>query len=82
MSLRARAFGLRVAFYDPYVPSGIDKVFGVTRYESLNDMLAEADFVSIHSLLNDETRGLIGHEQFDRMKPEAILVNTARGGIV
>lgn len=82
VALRAKAFGLRVGFYDPYVPSGTDKVHGVTRYASLAPLLADADYVSVHAFLNDETRGLIGDEQFAQMKADAILVNTARGGVV
>lgn len=82
MSARAQVFGLRIGFYDPYVPSGMDKVHGVERYESLEALLGDADFVSIHAFLNDETRGLIGRAQFAQMKSDAILVNTARGGIV
>lgn len=49
---------------------------------SLNDLLTRADFVSIHLPLNDETRGVIGHAQLARMKPTAVLINTARGAIV
>lgn len=80
--IRAQAFGLRIGFYDPYVPSGTDKVHGVTRYASLDELLSDADFVSVHAPLTNETRGFIGDEQFARMKADAILVNTARGGIV
>src|SRR5262249_4862017 len=49
---------------------------------SLDELLAESDFVSIHCPLTDATRGLIGARQLDRMKPTAILINTARGPIV
>lgn len=80
--IRAKAFGLRVGFYDPYVPSGTDKVHGVERYESLEALLGDADYVSLHAFLNDETRGMIGREQFTQMKSDAILVNTARGGLI
>jgi glyoxylate reductase len=58
------------------------KVVGVGRNESLTDALAEADFVSIHCPLTDETRGLIGEAELEAMKPTAVLVNTARGPIV
>ena len=58
------------------------KVVGVGRRDSLTDALAEADFVSIHCPLTDETRGLIGQAELAAMKPTAILVNTARGPIV
>ena len=58
------------------------KVVGVGRGDSLTDALADADFVSIHCPLTDETRGLIGDAELAAMKPTAVLVNTARGPIV
>jgi glyoxylate reductase len=57
-------------------------VVAVGRGDPLHDALAEADFVSIHCPLTDETRGLIGADEFAAMKPAAVLVNTARGPIV
>jgi glyoxylate reductase len=65
---RAEAFGMRV--------------IGVGRDDALHSALAEADFVSIHCPLTDETRGLFGEAEFAAMKPTAVLVNTARGPIV
>lgn len=65
---RAEGFGMRV------VPVGRD--------DSLRERLAEADFVSVHCPLTDETRGLFGDAEFAAMKPTAVLVNTARGPIV
>jgi len=65
---RAKAFGMRV--------------IGVGRADPLHDALAQADFVSIHCPLTDETRGLFGDAEFAAMKPTAVLVNTARGPIV
>ena len=58
------------------------RVVGVGRGDSLVDALADADFVSIHCPLTEETRGLIGEAEFAAMKPTAVLVNTARGPIV
>jgi glyoxylate reductase len=58
------------------------RVVGVGRGDSLVDTLADADFVSIHCPLTEETRGLIGEAEFAAMKPTAVLVNTARGPIV
>ena len=65
---RAKAFGMRV--------------IEVGRADPLHDALAQADFVSIHCPLTDETRGLFGDAEFAAMKPTAVLVNTARGPIV
>lgn len=81
-ALRAKAFGFRVVFYDPYVPSGTHKALGVTRVDSLDELLRTADVISVHCPLTDETRGMIGEKEIARMKPGAFLVNTARGDIV
>jgi D-3-phosphoglycerate dehydrogenase len=78
MAARCRALGLRVLAADPYTgpPDADDRIV------PLDELLAEADYVSIHCLLNEETRGLIDERALRRMKPTAILVNTARGPIV
>ena len=52
------------------------------QYRELDDLLREADYISIHVALSDETRGLIGEREFGLMKPEAVIVNTARGPII
>ena len=78
---RAKGLGCRIVYYDPYVnaaPAGLDAV----RCATLDELLAVADIVSLHCPLTSETRGLIGAGQFARMKPHAILVNTARGAVV
>jgi glyoxylate reductase len=56
--------------------------YGCERVNSLNELLERSDFVSLHCPLTPETNGLIGTEQLKRMKPEASLINTARGPIV
>lgn len=78
LAARCRALGLRVLAADPYagLPDADDRIV------PLDHLLAEADYVSIHTPLSDETRGLIGEAELRRMKPTAILVNTARGPIV
>jgi len=81
-ALRAKAFGFRVVFHDPYLPAGTRKALGVARADSLDDLLAQADIVSVHCPLTAETRGFIGAAQIARMKPGSFLVNTARGDIV
>lgn len=70
----AAAFGMRVLAYDPYSPG--------TTHENLRSMLAECDFVSIHCVLNAQTRHLIGEPELRAMKRTAFLINAARGAIV
>jgi phosphoglycerate dehydrogenase-like enzyme len=81
-ALRAKAFGFRVVFYDPYVPAGTHKAVGVERVGSLEELLKISDTVSVHCPLSAETRGMIGESQIAQMKRGAFLVNTARGDIV
>lgn len=81
-ALRAKAFGFRVIFFDPHLTNGVDKSLGIQRVSTLDELLREADAVSIHCPSNAETRGLIGSREIALMKPTAFLVNTARGDIV
>jgi phosphoglycerate dehydrogenase-like enzyme len=75
-------FGMRQPIaYDPVVSATAMDQLGV-RSVSLDELLRTADFVSIHCPLNDRTRGLIGRRELAMMKPDAWLLNTARGGIV
>jgi phosphoglycerate dehydrogenase-like enzyme len=80
-ALRARAFGMRVAFYDPGLPNGSELALGITRARSLNELLGMADVVSVHAPLTTETRGMIDASALAAMKPGAYLINTARGPI-
>ena len=66
---RFEGLGLKVIAYDPYNPEAT---------HSLDDLLAEADVVSMHAIVTDETRGLLGKDEFARMKEGAIYLNTAR----
>ena len=81
-ALRAKAFGMRVFFYDPYVPDGRDKALGVTRCDELEELAAQSDAVSIHAPLTEETRRMLDEAFFAKLKPGAILINTARGAII
>lgn len=81
-ALRAKAFGFRVMFYDPYVPAGTHKAIGIERVNSLAELFGVADTVSIHCPLSQETRGMIGAREINWMKRGSFLVNTARGDIV
>lgn len=78
---RLSAFGMKVIAYDPYVQAGRAAQLGV-RLVSLEELMSAADFISVHLPKTAETVGLINDEQLARCKPEAIIVNAARGGIV
>ena len=78
---RIAAFETTVIAHDPYVEEARFKALGVERV-SLEDLAARSDYVSVHTLLNAETRHLIGEAFFRRMKPTAILINTSRGPVV
>jgi phosphoglycerate dehydrogenase-like enzyme len=81
-ALRAKAFGMRVGFYDPYKPSGWDKALGVTRFLSLEELAATCDVVSLHTPLTPETRGMIGAGFFAAARPGLVLINTSRGPVI
>jgi len=78
---RMSAFGTRLLAYDPYVPAARAAQIGVTLV-TLDELLRESDFVSVHLPKTPETLGLIGERELALMKPTAILVNAARGGLV
>jgi len=77
---RALAFGARILYFDPAVPDPED--LSVTRAASLEALLTQADIVSLHVPLSPENRHLIDRRALHIMKPTAMLVNTARGGLV
>jgi lactate dehydrogenase-like 2-hydroxyacid dehydrogenase len=79
---RAAGFDMNVIFYDPYLPNGAELAAGYERVRRLEDIVARADILSIHTPLNDETRGLVGPALLAKAKPELIVINTARGPIV
>ncbi|HEX3727280.1 MAG TPA: C-terminal binding protein [Pirellulales bacterium] len=81
-ALRAKALGMDVAFFDPYVPDGRDKSLGVRRVESLDELLAQAHVLSMHCPLTSETRHIVGAAAIAKMQPGSFLINTARGGVV
>lgn len=81
-ALRAKAFGYDVVFFDPYLPNGWDRAVGIRRARSLDELLRQANVLSIHTPLTRTTRGLIGERELRLMPRDAVLVNTARGPIV
>src|SRR5215472_7234567 len=79
---RARAFDMRIVYTDAVaLPPDVERELGAVRVE-LDELLREADFVSLHVPLTPDTHHLIGAEQLDRMKSSAVLVNTSRGPVV
>ena len=79
---RGLGLGMRVVAYDPYAGDELFRDLGVDRAAELDDVLAAADFLTLHSPLTPETEGLIGREAIERMRDGARLVNAARGGLV
>ena len=76
-------FGMRVIFHDPYPPTPAEAAaLGAEPRASLDQVLAEADFVSLHCPATPETRHLMNRERLARMRPSAFLINTARGDVV
>lgn len=81
---RAKVFGMDVIGYDPFV-APFDHVVqdtGIRQIEDVNELLKEADFISIHVPLTKETKHLLNGEAFELMKREACIINSARGGII
>jgi phosphoglycerate dehydrogenase-like enzyme len=78
---RVIGFEMKTIYYDVVRKPQMEEELGIG-YKPLRELMAEADFVSIHVPLSDETRGLIGEEELGAMKREAILINTARGPVV
>jgi glyoxylate reductase len=78
---RARGFAMRVLYHDRVRKPELEAELGL-EYTELDDLLAQADFVSLHCPLTPETHHLIGEQKLRRMKPTAILINTSRGPVV
>lgn len=81
-AIRARAFGMRVLFYDPYVGDGYDRAIGIERVESLQELLQRSSIVSVHTPLTEETKHMINAGTLKLMPKGSFLVNTSRGGCV
>ncbi len=79
---RAKALGLNVVFYDPYLADGWDRAQGVRRAETLDELLAQAHILSLHCPATPETTGMIGADQLASLPRGALLINTARGALV
>ena len=78
---RGVGLGMRVIGYDKYRPADELREMGVEPV-GMEQLLAESDYVTLHTPLNDETRGLIGREELAKLQPHVILVNTSRGPVI
>ena len=81
IAARLQAFDMRVIAYDPYVTATRAQQLGV-QLVSLDELLEQSDFVTIHMPKTPETTGMIGAEQLRRMKKTAYVINVARGGLI
>jgi D-3-phosphoglycerate dehydrogenase len=81
VAMRARALEMNVLGYDPFMSPERAKELGIEPVETVEGMLPRVDYLTVHTPLTDETRGLVGAAQVDRMKKGVRLINAARGGI-
>lgn len=82
VAAKAKAFGMRVVSYDPFLPDAYFEEMGVERVETEEDLFRRADVLSVHLPLTPGTAGIISYEKMKLMKPTAVFLNTARGGLV
>jgi len=76
-------FNMKIIFFDPYFDNAeVIKKFGATKLSSIDEVLSQADFVSLHCPSTKETKGLMNKKTISKMKKSAYLINTARGDIV
>jgi D-3-phosphoglycerate dehydrogenase len=78
---RARAFGLQLLVADPFVTAEAAQEVGAVKME-LPELLGESEFVTLHSPLMPQTQGMMGKDEFARMRPDSFLINAARGGLI
>ncbi|WDZ81742.1 hydroxyacid dehydrogenase (plasmid) [Ensifer adhaerens] len=81
-AMLAKTFGIRTSAYDPFTDDATFADAGVTRANTVEEILAGSDIVSLHCPLTPETRNLLDDEGLARMKPGSYVINTARGGLI
>ncbi|MGH9456784.1 MAG: phosphoglycerate dehydrogenase [Thermoanaerobaculia bacterium] len=81
VAARAQAFGMRILAHDPYIAPAAAQRAGA-ELVPLDRLVREADFVTVHTPLTEETRGIVGAAEIERMKDGVVLINCARGGII
>jgi len=82
MTLRAKAFGMDVCFHDPYLPNGSELALGISRVDTLEELMARSDILSLHVPLTEETRNLINADTLRSARYGQVLINCARGEVV
>ena len=82
VAARAQGLKMKVIAYDPFLGSEKAKSLGIEKFEDLDEMLAKADFVSLHLPKTEKTANILSAERIAKMKPTARLINCARGGLV
>ena len=82
VATRARAFGMNVIAYDPYIAQSRFEALRVQEIQSLENLLEQSNILTLHTPLTDETTGMIGKREVARLPQQSVVVNMARGGIV
>ncbi len=85
LALRAKAFGMNVLGYrrrEAELPPGFDRIYSADRGETIAPIVEQADFIVLAINLSDATHHLIGRDELNRMKPNAVIVNLSRGGVI
>ena len=75
-------FSKKIGYYDPYLPNGYEKVYGIHRYQNLDSLLSNSDIVTINTPLNKETKGMVNKNFLNQMKNGSYLINLSRGPII
>jgi len=81
VAIRAKAFGMKILAYDPYVPASKITDLGMIQAKSLDEILEQSDFITIHTPKTKETNAMIGTKELEKMKNGIRLINCARGGL-
>ena len=81
-ALRAKALGMDVVYYDPFVPQGRDKSLGIRSAETIEELFTQAHVVSLHCPLTEKTKHIINRGSIALMRPGSFVVNTSRGAVV
>src|SRR6516164_5042567 len=82
VSKRALAFGMKVLAYDPFLTEARAKALGIQMETDLDNLYRDADFITVHMPVTDQTRGMLNAAAFAKMKPKVCLINCARGEII